>query len=73
MSSEYMWFCLALGRVAAQSGPLTATSRVSDTWKPAHKSLPQELKEQECGVVVVTGCSLLMDLIEPPESFSAGD
>ena len=69
MSSEHMWFCLALGRVAAQSSSLTATS----TWKPAHKSLPRELKEQECGVVVVTGCSLVMDLIEPPESGGAGD
>lgn len=72
MRSEYMWFCLALGRVAAQPGSLPATSRVSDTWKPAHKSLPQELKEQEHSAVVVTGCSLLMDLIEPPESGGAG-
>lgn len=46
VSSESMWFYLALGRVAAQSGSLTATT-VSDTWKPAHKSLPRELKEQD--------------------------
>lgn len=40
-----------------------ATNRVPDTWKPAHKSLPLELKEQKSSVAVVTGWLLLMDLI----------
>lgn len=73
MSCEYMWVCPALARATAQSGSLTATSRVSDTWKPAHKSPPRELKGQKRSVVAVTGCSLLMDLIEPPENGDAGD
>lgn len=38
-------------------------SRVSDTWKPAQKSLPLELREQKSSVAVVTGWLLLMDLI----------
>lgn len=51
MSSKYLWFFLALGKVAAQSGSLTATSRASDPWKPAQKPLPQKPKKQECGLL----------------------
>lgn len=63
MGCERMCLCLALGRVTAQSGSPAAASRVSDAWKPAHKSLPLELKEQKSSVAVVTGWLLLMALI----------
>lgn len=71
LSSVYTGFHLALGRATARSGSLPATSRGSGAWKPAQKSV-RELKEQDCMVVVVTGCLLLTDLVEAPESRAAG-
>jgi len=72
MSSKYTWFCLALGRVAAQSGSLTATGRVFDTWKPAHQSLPRELKHQETELLYVFPQVFLVEKAGRRSLFLAG-